>query len=424
MDKNTLSSYGWIVILVLVLSVMIALATPFGQFIASGVKSTTQGFFDVQQKALGIVGLNIGNQNFGDTEGGGGSEPVVPGYNHDAPELHPNDGTTPTINTVYTTEDYEYCYCAYWNGSRWQIKGDMNGWGVRVLDKTKSEYGPILESINGKPVTYIYSTFSGCSSLINAPVMPRNAVDMTSAFSDCVSLKTIPNIPQGVTTLYNTFKGCRTITSYEGSSAANGDFSGYVIPEGVINMTGTFREANLVIAPAVPSTVITLNYAFYNNTRLTTAPIIPNGVTSMESAFTGCSMLTTYHGSTAASGDFSGWVIPGTVTTIYSAFQATGIKVAPHLSEGIQNIGMAFANNQNIITAGTIPSTVTNMQSAFANCRNLSGTVVINANPASYSAAFMVSNGTAPQLTVTGSSTMLNAFTDDSVGGYRVIVVG
>ena len=41
MDKETLSNYGWIVILVLILAVMIALATPFGNFIAGAIKSTT-----------------------------------------------------------------------------------------------------------------------------------------------------------------------------------------------------------------------------------------------------------------------------------------------------------------------------------------------------------------------------------------------
>ena len=40
MDKNTLSNYGWIVIAVLVLSVMIALATPFGSYIEQGIKNT------------------------------------------------------------------------------------------------------------------------------------------------------------------------------------------------------------------------------------------------------------------------------------------------------------------------------------------------------------------------------------------------
>ena len=65
MDKETLSNYGWIVICVLVLAVMIALATPFGTFVADAIKSTTQGLFDVNQNALNSTGLiNIDGQEF------------------------------------------------------------------------------------------------------------------------------------------------------------------------------------------------------------------------------------------------------------------------------------------------------------------------------------------------------------------------
>ncbi len=65
MDKETLSNYGWIVICVLVLAVMLALATPFGTFVADAVKSTTQGLFDVNQNALNSTGLiNIDRQEF------------------------------------------------------------------------------------------------------------------------------------------------------------------------------------------------------------------------------------------------------------------------------------------------------------------------------------------------------------------------
>ena len=39
MDKSTLSNYGWIVIVTLVLSVMLAFATPFGGFVARGVSN-------------------------------------------------------------------------------------------------------------------------------------------------------------------------------------------------------------------------------------------------------------------------------------------------------------------------------------------------------------------------------------------------
>ena len=52
MDKETLSNYGWVVICVLVLVVMIALATPFGDYIAKAVKNTTQGLFGASHKAL------------------------------------------------------------------------------------------------------------------------------------------------------------------------------------------------------------------------------------------------------------------------------------------------------------------------------------------------------------------------------------
>ena len=66
MDKNTLSNYGWIVIAVLVLAVMIALATPFGKYIESGVRSTTAGLFDTSEKAMSVVGMSAGEGNFED----------------------------------------------------------------------------------------------------------------------------------------------------------------------------------------------------------------------------------------------------------------------------------------------------------------------------------------------------------------------
>ena len=54
MDKETLSNYGWVVICVLVLVVMIALATPFGKYIAEAVKNTTKSLFTVSKGALDI----------------------------------------------------------------------------------------------------------------------------------------------------------------------------------------------------------------------------------------------------------------------------------------------------------------------------------------------------------------------------------
>lgn len=44
MDKETLSNYGWVVICVIVLAIMIALATPFGNFIYNGVAQIVNSF--------------------------------------------------------------------------------------------------------------------------------------------------------------------------------------------------------------------------------------------------------------------------------------------------------------------------------------------------------------------------------------------
>jgi hypothetical protein len=58
MDKETLSNYGWIVICILVLAIMIALATPFGQFVANGVQVTVDGLTEVLNKSKSIAGLD------------------------------------------------------------------------------------------------------------------------------------------------------------------------------------------------------------------------------------------------------------------------------------------------------------------------------------------------------------------------------
>ena len=44
MDKETLSNYGWVVICVIVLAIMIALATPFGEYIRDGVAQIVNSF--------------------------------------------------------------------------------------------------------------------------------------------------------------------------------------------------------------------------------------------------------------------------------------------------------------------------------------------------------------------------------------------
>ena len=58
MDKETLSNYGWIVICVIVLSVMIALATPFADSIKDAVVKATNGLVSHANGALEGIASN------------------------------------------------------------------------------------------------------------------------------------------------------------------------------------------------------------------------------------------------------------------------------------------------------------------------------------------------------------------------------
>ena len=52
MDKETLSQYGWVVICVIVLAIMITLATPFGNEIKEAVVAAVQKLMDTASSAL------------------------------------------------------------------------------------------------------------------------------------------------------------------------------------------------------------------------------------------------------------------------------------------------------------------------------------------------------------------------------------
>ncbi len=307
MDKETLSNYGWVVIAVLVLSVMIALATPFGTYIGNAVKSTTEGLFDVQQKAMGVAGLVVEEQNF----------PQPPD-----PALNPDNGTTPVDGDTYEYGDYKYTY-----------KSSSNGWGVKVIDKTKVTYGPILESINGMPVTDMTDAFYKCASLTTAPAIPNSVTNMSYAFQGCTSLTSAPAIPSNVTNMIQTFKDCSALTTAPDMSNATS----------VTTMYMTFYGCSFAIAPTIPSNVVNMSYTFQLCKNLTTAPVIPSSVTNMYCTFANCSSLVN----------------------------------APAIPTGVTNMNSTFSSCTALTSAPAIPSSVTDMLQTFYGCTMLTGTVSV-----------------------------------------------
>ena len=350
MDKETLSNYGWIVICVLVLAVMIALSTPFGSYVSDAVKSTTQGLFDTNKNALNSTGLiNIGDQSFSDGTGGSGGGNQTTEVKREAGSIIPNSAKytikatntvlegnstnkfpdTPAKDDTYEEGDYKYTYY------------DSNNWKVMAKDKTKTSYGVILSEIAGKPITNMYNTFENCTSLTTAPVIPDGVTIMTDTFENCTSLTTAPVIPDGVKIMYCTFYGCKSLTT----------------------------------APEIPNSVTDMYGTFQNCKSLTTVPKIPNSITSMSFTFQGCTSLTTPPDMSNAS----------SVTDMTYTFKScTSLTTAPEIPNSVTNMSYTFQLCKSLTTAPEIPNSVTNMYRAFDGCTSLTGTIEINANPTRY----------------------------------------
>ena len=64
MDKQTLSNYGWVVIVTLILAVMLALATPFGTYVGDAVVSVANGFVGTSNEAIDEDNIKTNNEKW------------------------------------------------------------------------------------------------------------------------------------------------------------------------------------------------------------------------------------------------------------------------------------------------------------------------------------------------------------------------
>ena len=356
------------------------------------------------------------------------------------------------------------------------------GWAVSinedVTDKTKTCYGPILESIEGYPITNLdetfrecvnltespvipatvtsmRGTFSGCTNLQTAPVLPNGVVDMGYTFDGCVSLVKAPKLPDNVVDLNWTFENCSSlieapiipdtvekmnytfdetsIKTYAGSTDPDGDFSNYVIPSKVTTMEQTFLHCTYIThAPDISAAISLTNMTntFSGCTSLIEAPILPDNVENMGQTFNGCTNLKTYAGSTAADGDFTDYVIPNSVRDMtYTFGDCKALIKAPQIPFGVEILSSTFCGCANLIqvyeipesvtdlgyafmwcyklqAAPAVPSNVQDMEQTFCSCTSLTGSIEINANPSIYSKCF--SGTDMSKITLTGDSTMLD----------------
>ncbi len=458
MDKETLSNYGWIVICVMVLAVMLALASPFGNFVADAIKSTTQGLFDVNQGALDSAGIQIMEQEFENmlSDKDVASNPtgvtVTNGtYEHGDYYYHKTIASGSPYGANTLEEAWEIVNTALAaQGTSWQelvamyaqygiteeqllVEWELTeetfsptvygtGWSVSVKSETQETYGPILESINGEPVTDMTNTFAECYNLVSAPAIPSNVTSLVQTFWNCTSLKNLPDMTkaQKVESMQYCFLGCTSLVDASDlvipSSATNicGLFEGCTslidtglptIPNTVKNMNSTYKECTSLVdlsGYVIPGSVESLHYTFEACTSLEKAPVFADGIREMNCTFQECTALV----------DLSDLVIPSSVTNMeWTFYGCTSLRVPPKLQAGLIDMSEAFQNCTSLtdLSDYVIPSTVTTMTQTFndctaltkapdlSNCTNLvavnnlfrgctslTGTITLNATPTKY----------------------------------------
>ena len=386
MDKETLSNYGWITIVTLVLAVMLAFATPFGNYVKNATNSLLKGYKEANEMGLGeenqkkarnewenrlegreSAPCGINGHYIGDDKGEHGVLSTC-SYGHKYTcqcdgWIVPSDGTYTMATAVngksvynageklpcnyaakksdtYEDADYLYTYGVSRN----------NLWCLVVKDKTKQTYAPIATNITKNKEICLYETFKDCKNLTVSPVVPNGVTEMIRTYENCSSLTTMPTIPNTVTYTNYTFTNCQALVNTT------------TLPNSFANMSGMF----------------------YNCSALKTAPIIPKNVKMLYQTFLGCSSLT----------------------------------VAPEIPNGVTDMLGTFCYCISLTTASIIPSSVTDMKETFRGCTSLIDTVTINASPSSYDMSFL---GTTKPITLTGTSSKLSELAATAKNGNVIV---
>ena len=272
MDKSTLSNYGWIVIVTLVLAVMLALATPFGTYVGKGASNVIKTFVQSSDNAVDEdnidtqstdwdIYLNNDEYNHKGVIPEGGTYIDVNGNTYTKGDSFPN----PQIDDLYKYGDYVYTYKEASPAGFWK-----EGWAVQVKDTTLTTYGCVLEKIANKDVVSLVGCFRDCANLekLNDNFrIPKTVTHCGSMFANCSNLKELPTgftIPDGAQLCMQMFRGCSSLTLKEALE----------FPHSVTRYAGIFQNCTNLTGTIIFNRN-DLNYTLLSTTFVyTTQPII------------------------------------------------------------------------------------------------------------------------------------------------------
>ena len=261
MDKETLSHYGWIVILVLILAVMLAFATPFGNFIAGGVNSAIGGFFGVNQNALGAAGIGIGDQEI--------ELPGDPNFKRPGAGLYDaDDKLLADWETLTGTYGFNISKNQGYSGHK-TSKSSMY-----YLLNNYEELSTGVKLVIDDSVTAIGEyTFANCPQLttIHLPSSLQKTSHGSFAYSENIKHVYITDLESFCTANYGTTSLTDSGTSVGGSR------SGSTLPEGY----NLYLNGEMVTELTLPSSITTIGTMAFSGCASIENLTIPSTVTNI-----------------------------------------------------------------------------------------------------------------------------------------------
>lgn len=430
MDKQTLSNYGWIVVMILCLSVMLAFATPFGKAVGSGIKVVIDGFGDTLDKTEDKYDED--KEYFDDLF----SE-------YEITDLDRNEDEN-NLPTIYM--NYEYVMCAertqtvpeigrYYKTIKEQNNIKLKG-NITVTDEMKKKISRVYiaamylddesfdlrqglqaavwcilenKTVDELNLTGLTDTAKNWVDKLNTKA---NTIDLKkftvyiSFFESiedkdkyqnivAVSVPKLPANPDGplgwqvpkdcTYTMKDAVNGKSVYTEYEylpyGYESASmdilespdynytcKDISGWNVKVKDTSKT----EYEPFLTKINDKSLVSLYETFRDCASLTVAPVIPVSVKGINNTFMGCSSLTTApkipDGLISMSSAFAGC---SSLKTYVGSTDPDGDFSNYNIPSDVSGMSGTFANCSLITNAPVLPENIQDLRSTFTNCTSL-----------------------------------------------------
>jgi hypothetical protein len=297
MDKQSFSSWGAIVAIVLVIAIMMAFATPFGRYIVEGVQDA---MFNI-----GDQGSKIWDNLVGGGNGAGGGD----GHAHEYTEL------TTAMDGTCTTKGFEVykCACGETNTVETDYKHvdeDLNN----LCDDCSAQLDANGEAEEEQPSVLAAGLYDENDTLIETwdDLVTLYGLDVEADYTS-YGYNDEESSPWFVLTQNEELSSGVKLVIGDVSKIGNYAFcncenlTAITIPDSVTSIgEGSFEYCSDLVSVAIPSGVTSIGgNAFYNCAGLTSVTI-PDSVTSVgSSAFSSCKMLEKIYFNATAMNDLS-----------------------------------------------------------------------------------------------------------------------